>query len=433
MVEYINYIFLTITIVQIVIVFFWVYFYRGGDVFKINFQFFLFLIFFFGIISYLLNSRFFFLCSTFGIFFFAKIGGIKIKPYISILFLSGCALLFLVKPASSSGRLFIYKLSISKIYQDLFKKVDSVSYNSMMNHVQADYFRTNGMNSNDAMLADNIYYGFNEWLAFSVKYGVFGFIISILVLLIIFAFYLNHLKKQTINSTTLWLALLLPILISSFVSYPFENPIILIEIGCLLFLILFDLFLIQKTFFHISTILRLSIVLFSLGTIILLFYKDFTRKQKIEKVELLIREGQKKNAELFIRQEFEIPTDRYVTPLYADLQYARGNENEAIQLLLAHHAFQCNSSFHSSLGKWYWEIGDSVNAEQNLLDALYIVPHKLSSRYVLIEFYAHYGNIGKALYWANELILFPAKIKTDNADVLKQKAKYFIENGKLLP
>jgi O-antigen polymerase len=432
MLEYLNYIFLTITIVQIVIVLFWVNIRRDGYFFKTRFHF-LMMLTVLGIISYLLNSRFFFLSAIAGLFFLAKISGIKVKTYITILFLLSFVIMTFIKPASSAGRLLIYKLSLSRIYENLFTKADSVSFNSLMNHVQADYFSANGTNNQEAILADNIYYGFNEWLVLTVKYGLFGFIGSAVILLAFLKLYINHLKRHSVNLISLWLALLLPILVSSFISYPFQNKVILVEVFCLFGLILYDLFFKMKSHFITSKVVSISIILLSLFFISILVFKDIERKNKIEEIELLIKEGQKNNAENIIKQEFEIPSDKYVTPLYANLQYARGNVKEAINLLLANHAYQCNSSFHSSIGKWYFEIGDSVKAEANFLNALYIVPSKLSTRYVLVEFYVHYGNINKARYWADDLIRFPIKIENEDANILKRKAKYFIENNKLQP
>ncbi len=432
MLNYFDYIFWTITIVQIVIFLFWINVLGYVKIRRTKIYYIILIILLLSS-SFLMNSRFLFLAGILSVLFIEKVAASKIKYALSYFLLFAIISLLFIKSSSSSGRILIYKLCASSISNKNLFSHDSTPFNLSLNHIQAAYFRKTGTNNNDALVANNVYYAFNEWLEFAVRFGVIGILSSIFFLTFIAKIYLSQIQAKHVNLETLWLALLLPILISSFVSYPFHNHLIAMESMCFLLLIMSKHIFRNRITYGTLQRLQLILVAIAIVGIFILIFEQKIENYKISKVEQLINEGQKNNAETKIKENFKIPEDKYITPLYANLEYVRGNVKNAIHLLIAHHQYQCNSAFHSLLGQWFLEINDSTQAENNFLDAFYIVPGKLSSRYDLMAFYAHYGNLEKARYWANDLITFPIKIENANAFELKRKAQYFIENNKIEP
>jgi len=80
-------------------------------------------------------------------------------------------------------------------------------------------------------------------------------------------------------------------------------------------------------------------------------------------------------------------------------------------------------------GHAYNESGDSLSAEKNFLIALYIAPYRLQSRKDLMDFYHQRGNIQKAKYWANEIIVCPMKFYTEQGAHLKSKAAMYLKGN----
>lgn len=88
------------------------------------------------------------------------------------------------KKGSADGRLFIWKVT-TQIIKDF--PITGVGFDRFKAHYmnyQADYFNAHG-ETEEAFVADNSYYAFNEWLQFIVENGVFGFLFLVLVLLLL--------------------------------------------------------------------------------------------------------------------------------------------------------------------------------------------------------------------------------------------------------
>ena len=88
------------------------------------------------------------------------------------------------KKESSDGRLFIWKTSTEIIKDNAFFGVGFDRFKKHYMNYQASYFVKFG-ETEEALIADNTYYTFNEFLQFIVENGIVGFIILMFVLFFI--------------------------------------------------------------------------------------------------------------------------------------------------------------------------------------------------------------------------------------------------------
>lgn len=103
----------------------------------------------------------------------------------------GLSSLIFFKQDSTNGRFFIYKIA-GAIYKDYWLKgIGWGQYKVKHNLYQAAYFEKHGINSREALLADNTFYAFNDAGQFIIEGGLAG-----LVLLLLACYYgLKHIRR----------------------------------------------------------------------------------------------------------------------------------------------------------------------------------------------------------------------------------------------
>lgn len=73
---------------------------------------------------------------------------------------------------STSGRWFIWKNTLAAIYERPISGHGWGSFSAAYGNQQASFFQQSGMDNKEALLADTVYFAFNEWLYFAVELGV---------------------------------------------------------------------------------------------------------------------------------------------------------------------------------------------------------------------------------------------------------------------
>ncbi len=89
------------------------------------------------------------------------------------------------KKASSDGRAFIWKITTEMIADAPVFGVGFDKFKTNYMNYQANYFAKNG-ETTEVLVADNVYYAFNEWLQFVAENGLLGFLMLLIVLFVLF-------------------------------------------------------------------------------------------------------------------------------------------------------------------------------------------------------------------------------------------------------
>lgn len=143
------------------------------------------------------------------------------KTTIVILLVILCVCLYYCKHASADGRLLIWRVSVNMIADKPFLGWGKDGFDAFYMPYQADYFITHP-NSKFQLLADNIIHPFNEFLLFTIKYGMIGLVLLICFIILFF----QNIMKYSEEYKDLWITLSSTIFIWSLFSYPYQIPFI---------------------------------------------------------------------------------------------------------------------------------------------------------------------------------------------------------------
>ncbi|WP_417941947.1 O-antigen ligase family protein [Flavobacterium sp. RS13.1] len=117
---------------------------------------------------------------------------IKAVITISIIILSITLFsLYHYKKASSDGRVFIWKLTTYIITDNPVFGVGFDRFKAYYMNYQADYFAENG-ETLEALVADNVYYAFNEGLQFVSENGLIGLVLLLILIYTLFRAKINE-------------------------------------------------------------------------------------------------------------------------------------------------------------------------------------------------------------------------------------------------
>lgn len=115
------------------------------------------------------------------------------------------------------------------------------------------------------------------------------------------------------------------------------------------------------------------------------------------------------------------------TLFYLKLLYETDRLDEAINWFEKFHPYHCSHRAHLIVAKCFDERTNFGDAEKNYLLSLYIKPHRLQSRFELMDFYRRYNMNDKAVYWAKEVINYPAKFQNERVDFIRSRAQNFLD------
>lgn len=322
-------------------------------------------------------------------------------------------LVFFLKTDSSLGRWFILKNSFSLWSENWLIGVGFGKYNPHYNHIQAEYFSNNSLLSKEAMLANDGYFVFNEFIQIGIELGLAGFVFLLVLVSLILRTCIR--KMDTFQG---WSgAVLIAIFIACLFSYPLHDFLLLT------ITIVLSAYIISGSFLLLR---NLSII--ALPVVLVFVINFYLKKQQLSKLNELASEGYKsKTLSLCAKLSDKMVKDYGFTIFYLNLLYETGRFQDAVKWFEEFHKYHCNQRSHLTVAMCYEESGDFTLAEHHYLLNLYITPHLLKSRDYLMDFYDRRGNIEKAIFWANEILSYPSKIQNVNSERIKKKAHNYLD------
>lgn len=325
------------------------------------------------------------------------------------------------KPGSTNGRLHIYSLSMNILEKNWVKGIGLGKFKAVFNEQQAVYFSGNNINSRRALLADNTFYAFNEYLQLFIEAGLPGMILLILMGFFTWRRYLLLIAEKS-NEPLLISAWggLICIALASLFSYPLHvisiQFVAILCTGVLLFYPLkhrLRIGLWTGTFF-----LRLCFIALTL----LFFYNSAGHIKSIKREAhafSLQNSGYKGESV----REYEALTKSghshgYNFYFYAERLFYSGNLSEAEQAIENCRNYYADNNVYKLKALIEREMGKYEEAEQSYLTAAYMVPNRMGNRYELMNFYISRGDTGKARDWAKSIINMPVKIPSERTAIM---------------
>jgi tetratricopeptide (TPR) repeat protein len=339
------------------------------------------------------------------------------------------AMVFLFKTGSSQGRLLIYKVIAKNVTaKDLVYGIEKGRFKATYNNWQANYFQHHDINTKEALLADNTYYAFNDYLQLLLERGIAGMaLLPLLGIMIVFLF--KQLKRTAANSMAKSaLASAMVILTAALFSYPLQN--IPVQVHLLLCLLMMINGMGKANNQLTSQLINMACILMAL----LLGVKEI-RTQKYERQKetaiTCSRTGHKKKA---MEQLEQLISKGYkegnVLYLYARELYYAGQTEKALEYLNQSRAYISNLETEQLLARLYEERGVLEKAEYHYLQSVYMVPNRFESRWKLAEFYLRKKDNAQAEQWAESIMILPVKIPSEKVDRIREAAMGLIKKLK---
>jgi len=373
----------------------------------------------------------------YGIFsFFFRLNAAK-KFIVSVVIVAGivATLLFLynIKKASSDGRLFIWQRTVEMIKDHPIAGVGYNTFTQNYNLYQAAYFRNHPIDSQNIQVADSISSAFNEFLQTTSEIGVIGLLAFLVVLFFAVRQLFKMKQSEEINSLVLISIaqiIIVGFIIFSFVSYPFR---------IIAHSTLFFIFLSISTFSSKSLIslhIRLKswkMIIGSFAVVVFGFLMYQTNQMSSYKTwqKMMIsmqsgdRNGLLKMNALYPSLEHDnVFLFNYGTMLSLSGEYVKSNDIlEKAKLGLQ------NYNVYAYLGNNYEALQQLEKAKDCFEMADNLIPSRMYTKYRLFILYDKLKDT-RAIPMAQKLLNMPAKGISENADLLRKKAKEFLESKK---
>lgn len=286
------------------------------------------------------------------------------------------------------------------------------------------------IDSKRALLADNTFYAFNDYLQWLAETGILG-----LVLLGLFIYGLvgriNGLIQVYGSRPALMGAIvsLISLFVAALFSYPFQ--VLPIQFTALILLGINIFFPDKKVFRNkgeriFTNVTRLIFV--PLSAFFLYHSTLHIRSKNWEnKAFQLSLAGRKTDVlDLYRKLATHYPAYGHHKYLYAEQCYYMNQLQKADSTLAEAQKKYIDNRVYSLKAKINFEKGNLKEAEQNYLMVIYTVPNRMMSRYDLVIFYANNKDTLKTLQWAYSIRKMPVKVRSEKTDILLNQVNQLV-------
>lgn len=331
------------------------------------------------------------------------------------------------KKGSSDGRLFIWKVSTEIIKDNPVFGVGFDRFKAHYMNYQANYFSKHG-EIQEALVADNTYYAFNEFIQFITEQGVFGFII----LIIIFYFIIKMTPEKENNDLGFVIKIsLLFIGVFAFFSYPMEIlPIKLIMVVLLAALAKLDQSKIKPLQnFKISAPIKFTFKTLVIGGILITTIFSFKYIYKLntgfKNWELALNNYQYGDYESAI-QEYESAYPELKNSGEFLMNYGKAlsiykKDKKAVQILKQAKRHLNTTIIETALGDAYKNLNQYKEGETAYKHAANMIPTRFYPLYLLAKLYEESGQKANAIAMANTILNKEVKIPSTAIKEIQQE------------
>jgi len=341
----------------------------------------------------------------------------KARSRIVVFAASSMLLLILVsvKQGSSRGRVLVYNVSWNLLCEHWLQGIGWGKFRVAYGLQQAKYFQAHCSMDREAMLADATVYAFNDSWQLLIELGVLRFILLTgLLLLLARQLFLSppHSSRTKLNRGAK--AGLIVICLASLFSYPFQLPAI--QLLVLFFFVALFISMDDKgRQRRINLILPLVALVICTTTVIRTVQK-FRADLLIERAEVKMQSSLIRESIAAYRSSFDL-----LPQLASGIPYARallliGEAKKAGDVLASLKQIQALPAVFLLSAEVEEQRGAWEKAENDMLLAHYMVPNRLRTRCLLVNFYLRRRDTAAAIRWAENLLLAPVKIRSTEAD-----------------
>lgn len=377
----------------------------------------------------------------------------------AVFILTGCLLtsLYYLKKDSANGRLLIWDISLNMIKEKPIFGYGFDRFKANYMNYQASFFAKNP-NADEAMVAGDTNYAFNEPLQLTVENGLVGLLIIIIILATVFSSgkKVSPTERQhlvcrpdlDISTDKNYIVVIakagiISIIIFSLFSYP--GQILPIKTSLVLYLatvanhplqnnLYFQLShykLIPYTRHYVKLILIFAFLLLACAGSILL-HKQVLAFKYWESANQYYKFG----AYDACLQDFEkayplLKTNGDFLTNYGKALSEAEKPNNAIAILKQAEKSYPNTIVYTAIGNSYKALNLYTKAEQAYLYAWYMNPSRFYPKYLLVRLYNENGQKEKAVNVANELLHKRIKVESEAIREIKAEMNEIVKKDKV--
>jgi O-antigen polymerase len=343
----------------------------------------------------------------------------------------GACWMYSFKPHSAAGRVFIWKITMQIIKENILSGVGNEKFEVAFNEYQAGHFKAGKGTEDEQYRADFVQYTYNEPLRFACENGVTGLLLYLFIIIAAFT--------SPANSADFFLlaarASLVAIITFSLFSYPFHSIPIKLN-----FVILLAVISARTRGFSFNTDLNNNVIvkMTTVSLIILLsaagifFREQYSAYDTWGRAKTIYKSGFYPEAQ----KEFELAKDflgekgeflqEYSKVLYLNKKY-----KESLHVALTTKKYTSNPWLYILIGDNYKSLGFFNAAETAYCHAGFMVPNKLYPHYSLALLYKETGNLSKAKAKASEVLKKEIKVPSALTEAIKNEMKKILSEPQI--
>lgn len=337
--------------------------------------------------------------------------------------------LYYYKEQSSEGRVLILQVSKDIFTDNPLWGVGASKFRIAYPDYQASYFVRNGIDTQQALLADNTFFTFNDLLQVAIEQGVIGLMLIGISLFLVVRKLLRQSKKCLVEKGCL--AGLVCFGVTTLFFYAVHLFPVLLLVSLFLAVVngqqIADM---EKTEQHTtrSLLLKLGIIAM-LSLLSVHFWNWFQYETSVKRGTDLLTSGYRSRGH---EELFQIK-DSYLNNGKAMLLYGRSLynchffEEAAAVVESASNRFNSNECYLLK-GDIEEAMGNYDAAEQAYLTAVYMVPNRMRPRLLLAQFYSAKMDTIRTYYWARSVLNMVVKVPSPQTDYYREKAKNMMGN-----
>lgn len=304
---------------------------------------------------------------------------------VSIVMISSSVFLYMIKPDSANGRLFMWKITCKVIADKPLLGYGPGTFSHIYGEKQSAYFASGDYTEQEERVAGAPEYAFNEYLQLCVEGGI-------LLLIMFLSLVIWGIGKGISNKEYIACSGLISLLLFSISSYPFQIlPFLLM--GVLLLAICVSnsgkIAMENSVWQKIGVCLLLLIILTGNALIIYKLRNANELSQRLYYIKVLQYQALQKEASTgygrlypFFKHDFNFLI-KYARSLYIQKRYS-----EAVQILERAKLVSCHPRIYNLQGQIYQSAGDFASAERCYKKSTQLLPIRIYPYYLLAKLYA---------------------------------------------
>ncbi|MDO5975941.1 O-antigen ligase family protein [Flavivirga jejuensis] len=338
-----------------------------------------------------------------------------------------------LKKGSSDGRLFIWKVTTEVIKENPLFGVGFDRFKAHYMNSQTNYFVKNG-ETQEALVADNTYYAFNEWLQYIVENGLIG---AVFLGLLLYTLFKIKVKKGDKPMFAILSSGLLAIGCFAFFSYPMQ--ILPIKLILVLILAMLSTIAIKKYEFfkelkpNKPLLVPFKIIIFIVGIISIFKVAHYATvlEQSLKTWKSALNSHQYGDYESAIQAYAkvypELKKDGDFLMNYGKSLSINKQAKQAVKILEEAKLHLNTTIIETALGDSYKNLKQYDKAERAYQHGANMIPVRFYPMYLLAKLYEENGDKIKAVKMAQNILDKDIKIPSTAIKEIQAEMKIILQ------